>query len=314
MGVPGGAVNVVVEPASGAGDRGGPRRGWLDETRATSRLGLIGRRFMRRRLAVAGLGILVGLFLLAFVGPHLGKWSYTELDYQAFQQAPSASHWFGTTATGADVYAQTIRGLQKSLIIGLLVALLSTTLSAVVGAFAGYVGGWVDRVLMWFVDLMLVIPSFLVLAILSPAFRGETWLAFVLLLAAFLWMVTARIVRGMTIALRDREYVQAARYMGVSTPRIVFRHILPNISSLLIVDATINVSAAIITETSLSYFGFGVQPPDVSLGSLIADGQPSAVTFPWLFGFAAGLLVLIVLAVNLVGDGLRDAVDPTGGR
>jgi peptide/nickel transport system permease protein len=315
MAVPGDAVNVVVEPDSGPGDRApGPRRSWLDETRATSRLGLIGRRFMRRRLAVAGLGILVGLFLLAFVGPHLGKWSYTELDYDAFQQAPSASHWFGTTPTGADVYAQTMRGMQKSLIIGLLVALLSTSLSAVVGAFAGYVGGWLDRVLMWLVDLMLVIPSFLVLAILSPAVSNKTWIVFVLLLAAFLWMVTARIVRGMTIALRDREYVQAARYMGVSTPRIIFRHILPNISSLLIVDATINVSAAIVTETSLSYFGFGVQPPDVSLGSLIASGQPSAVTFPWLFWFAVGLLVVIVLAVNLVGDGLRDAVDPTGGR
>ena len=166
---------------------------------------------------------------------------------------------------------------------------------------------------MWFVDLLLVIPGFLVLAIVSPAFRGKTWLLFVLLLAAFIWMITARIVRGMTITLRDREYVQAARFMGVSTPRIIFRHILPNISSLLIIDATINVSAAIISETGLSYFGFGVQPPDVSLGTLIADGTDSAVTYPWLFAFAAGLLVLIVLAVNLIGDGLRDAIDPTSG-
>ena len=176
------------------------------------------------------------------------------------------------------------------------------------------IGGWVDRALMWFVDLMLVIPGFLIIAILSPAFRGKTWFVFVLLIAAFLWMVTARIVRGMTISLREREYVQAARFMGVSTPRIIFRHILPNISSLLIIDATINVSVAIIGETGLSYFGFGVQPPDVSLGTLIADGTASAVTYPWLFGFAAGLLVLIVLAVNLIGDGLRDAIDPTSGH
>jgi peptide/nickel transport system permease protein len=309
MSVPSDALNVVLDPEGGAGERAP-----LDETRAASRFGLIARRFMRRRLAVAGLVVLVGLFVLAFVGPLFGQWGYSEFDYEALQQGPSTTHWFGTTVTGADVYARTLHGMQKSLIIGLLVALLSTTMSAVVGAFAGYLGGWVDRVLMWFADLLLVIPSFLVLAILSPAFRGKTWLLFVLLIAAFIWMIAARIVRGMTITLREREYVQAARYMGVSTPRIIFRHILPNISSLLIIDATINVSVAIITETGLSYFGFGVQPPDVSLGTLIAEGTNSATTYPWLFGFAAGLLVLIVLAVNLIGDGLRDAIDPTSGH
>ncbi len=282
----------------------------LDETRVPSRWGLVLARFLSRRLAVAGLLALVGLFLLAFLGPYLTRFSYTDHDYEAFLAGPSAAHWFGTTQTGADVYALTVRGMQKSLVIGLLVAVISTGLAAVVGAFAGYFGGWVDRVLMFIVALLLVIPAFQIVAILSPTFRGRTWLLFVILLAAFLWMVTAQIVRGMTISLREREYVLAARYMGVSRPRIVFRHILPNISSLLIIDATINVSGAIIAETGLSYFGFGVQPPDVSLGTLIADGTPSAVTYPWLFGFAAGMLVLIVLSVNLVGDGLRDALDP----
>jgi peptide/nickel transport system permease protein len=271
------------------------------------------RRFLGRRLALAGLVVLVLLFVLAFAGPHLTRWSYTDKDYAAFLSGPSTDHWFGTTQTGGDVYALTLRGMQKSLIIGLLVALFSTGLAAIVGAFAGYFGAWVDRTLMWVVELLLVLPAFLIVAILSPFFRGRTWLLFVVLLAAFGWMVTARIVRGMTISLREREYVLAARYMGLSGPRIVFRHILPNISSLLIIDATINVSAAIIGETGLSYFGFGVQAPDVSLGTLIADGTPAATTFPWLFGFAAGLLVLIVLSVNLVGDGLRDALDPTSG-
>jgi peptide/nickel transport system permease protein len=289
---------------------GGPP---LDETRVPSRWGVVLSRLLERRLAVFGLVMIVVLFLLAFLGPFLTRWSYTDHDYNAFLQGPSGSHWFGTTQTGADVYALTLRGMQKSLIIGLLVAMFSTGLAALVGSFAGYFGGWVDRVLMWFVDLLLVLPSFLIVAILSPTFRGKTWLVFVVLLAAFLWMVTARIVRGMTISLREREYVLAARYMGVPAPVIIFRHILPNISSLLIIDATINVSAAIISETGLSYFGFGVQPPDVSLGTLIADGTNSAVTYPWLFMFAAGLLVLIVLSVNLVGDGLRDALDPTSG-
>ena len=285
----------------------------LDETRIASRWSLVLRRFRRRRLAMAGLVVLVFLFLLAFVGPYLGQWTYTDHDFNAFLQGPSLDHWFGTTQTGGDVYALTLRGMQKSLVIGILVALISTGLAALVGSFAGYMGGWIDRSLMWFVDLMLVLPSFLIIAILSPTFRGKTWLVFVVLLAAFLWLVTARIVRGMTISLRVREYVLAARYMGVPAHRIIFRHILPNISSLLIVDATINVSAAVISETGLSYFGFGVQPPDVSLGTLIADGTQSATTYPWLFGFAAGILVALVLAVNLVGDGLRDALDPTSG-
>ncbi len=141
---------------------------------------------------------------------------------------------------------------------------------------------------MWFVDLLLVVPAFLIIAIVSPSFRGKTWLVFVILLAAFLWMITARMVRGMTVSLRDREFVLAARYMGVSGPRIIVRHILPSMSSLLIIDATINVGAAIIGETGLSYFGFGVQPPDVSLGTVIADGTTAAVSYPWLFAFPAG--------------------------
>jgi glutathione transport system permease protein len=284
----------------------------LDETRIVSRWGLVLQRFRRRRLAMFGLVVIVFLFVLAFLGPYVSTWSYTDHDFNAFLQGPSLDHWFGTTQTGGDVYALTLRGMQKSLIIGLLVAMFSTGMAALVGSFAGYFGGWVDRALMWFVDLLLVLPAFLIIAILST-FRGKTWLIFVILLAAFLWMVTARIVRGMTISLREREYVMAARYMGVPAHKIIFRHILPNISSLLIVDATINVSAAVISETGLSYFGFGVQPPDVSLGTLIADGTQSATTYPWLFGFAAGLLVAIVLAVNLVGDGLRDALDPTSG-
>jgi peptide/nickel transport system permease protein len=307
MSVPSDAIAIIVPTDDG------PGKPPLDETRVPGRWSIVGRRFLGHRLAVMGLAVLVLLFLLAFVGPYFSKYSYTDRDFNAFLQAPSAEHWFGTTQTGADVYALTLRGMQKSLIIGLLVAVVSTGIAAIVGSFAGYMGGWVERVLMWVVDLLLVLPSFLIVAILSPTFRGKTWLVFVVLLAAFLWMVTARIVRGMTISLREREYVLAARYMGVPARTIIFRHILPNISSLLIIDATINVSAAIISETGLSYFGFGVQPPDVSLGTIIAEGTNSAVTYPWLFAFAGGLLVVIVLAVNLVGDGLRDALDPSSG-
>jgi peptide/nickel transport system permease protein len=223
-------------------------------------------------------------------------------------------HYFGTTQIGGDVYAQTLHGLQKSLIIGLLVAFFSTGLAAIVGATAGYLAGRVDRGLMWIVDLLLVLPSFLILAVLSPFFKGKSWLIFVALLAIFSWMITARIVRSMVMSLRERDFIRAAKYMGVPTYKIIFRHLIPNIASILIIDATLNVGGAILAETGLSFLGFGIQPPDVSLGSLIAGGVTSAQTYPWLFAFAGGTLVLTVLSVSFVGDGLRDAFDPGSTR
>ena len=279
----------------------------------TSRGRLVLQRFLGRKFAVSGLVVLALLFVFSFVGPLLSPWDHTSKDFDALLQPPSAVHWFGTSQIGQDVYAQTLRGLQKSLVIGLLAALGSTGIAAVVGACAGYFGGWADRALMWMVDLLLVLPPFLVIVILSPSLRGRTWLLLALLLAGLSWMLTARLVRGLAIGLRDREFVLAARFMGVPSGVIVFRHLLPNMSSLLIVDATINVAGAILAETGLSYFGFGVQPPDISLGTLIADGTRSALTFPWLFLFSGGLLVVTVLAVSLVGDGLRDALDPNVG-
>ncbi len=170
-----------------------------------------------------------------------------------------------------------------------------------------------NTILVGVIDLLLVLPGFLIISILSPAFHNRTWLIFVLLLAAFQWMITARIVRGMTLSLKEREFVHAARFMGVPGSRIIFRHILPNMASLLIIDATVNVSSLILAEVGLSFFGFGVQPPDVSLGTLIGDYSGSALTFPWQFYFPAGFLIALVLAINLIGDGLRDAFDPNAG-
>jgi ABC-type dipeptide/oligopeptide/nickel transport system permease subunit len=272
------------------------------------------RRFVRNRGALAGAVVLVLLFLLAFVGPYVTPWSYSHIDYTALRSGPSAEHWWGTNRIGQDVFAQTARGLQKSLLIGLLVAVFSTGLASLVGACAGYFGGWADRVLMFFVDLLLVFPSFLIIAIISPRLRSGGWFAFVGLLAVFGWMITARVVRSMTLSLKEREFVRAARFMGVGPFRIIWRHVLPNVASFLIIDATIAVGGAVMSETALSYFGFGVQAPDVSLGTLIASGTGAAVTYPWMFFYAAGLLVVFVLAVNLVGDGLRDALDPTSRR
>lgn len=281
-----------------------------DAATTPSRGRLVLRRFLRNKLGLTGLLVVTALFALAYLGPLVNPWSYTDQDATAYLLPPSTGHWFGTTEIGEDVFALTMRGLQKSLVIGLLAGIISTILATVVGTVAAYFGGWVDRALMWVVDLLLVLPAFLVIAIISPAFRDSSWLWFVLLLAAFLWLIAARIVRGTTLSLREREYVKAAKFAGVPPHKIIFRHIVPNMASLLIIDATINVGQAVLAETGLSYFGFGVQPPDVSLGTLIADGTSSALTFPWLFLFAGALLVAFVLAVNLVGDALRDAIDP----
>ncbi|MFJ9443983.1 ABC transporter permease [Kitasatospora sp. NPDC101235] len=281
--------------------------------RATGRGRLVLTRLLAARGAVTGAVIVVLLFALAFGGPHLTPWDYAAPDFSALHQPPSAEHWFGTNGVGQDVFAQTVRGLQKSLVIGLLVALFSTVLASLVGACAGYFGGWADRSLMFLVDLLLVFPSFLIITIVSSRLKSAGWIAFVLLLALFNWMITARVVRSMTISLREREFVRAARFMGVRPLRIISRHILPNVASFLIIDATIAVGGAVMSETALSYFGFGVKAPDVSLGTLLAAGTSEAPVFPWLFYFAAALLVLFVLAVNLIGDGLRDALDPTSG-
>jgi len=275
-----------------------------------SRGQLIRRRFFRNKSAVFGIYVIAFMFLFAFGGPLISQWSYSENDFSSLLQGPSLSHWFGTTQVGVDVFAQTTRGLQKSLIIGLLVAVFSTGLSAIVGAVAGYLGGRTDKVSMWFVDLMLVLPSFLVLVILSRFYQGKSWLLLVIGLTIFDWMITARVVRGLAMSLRERDFVRAAKYMGVPTRKIIVRHLLPNMASVLIIAATLNVGGAILAETGLSYLGFGVSAPDVSLGTLIAEGTGAALTYPWLFLFAGSILIFTVLAVSFIGDGLRDAFDP----
>jgi peptide/nickel transport system permease protein len=276
-----------------------------------SRRTLVARRFVQNRPAVVALVLLVALFVGCYAVPPLLPHSYADMDFQALLQPPGSDHLFGTNALGQDVLAQTLRGMQKSMLIGISVAVISTVIAATVGSVAGYFGGWRDRVLMWLVDLLLVIPGFILIAIVTPRIRHQsTVLWLIVLLAVFSWMISSRMVRGLTMSLREREFVTAARYMGVSNARIIARHIVPNVASILIIDTTLNVGTAILAETGLSFLGFGVQPPDVSLGTLIADGTASVTTFPWVFLFPAGVLVLIVLCANLIGDGLRDALDP----
>lgn len=294
--------------------------------RRLSRRQLVFRRFLRNKTAVLGLVIILAMTLLAIFGPFLSVWKYDEVDMTSFLKPPSARHPFGTTQSGNDMLALTIRGLQKSLLIGIAVALLSTGVAAIVGSFAAYFGGWFERIALWIIDLLLVVPSFLIIAIMTSANRsGESgfvarvfadvpiWIILIFLLAAFAWMLSARVVRSLTLSVREREYVSAAKFMGLPAPVVIVRHILPNISSLLIIDATLNVATAVLAETGLSFFGFGIKSPDTSLGTLLSVGSRQATTFPWLFLPPAIAVVLLLLAVNAVGDGLRDALDPNSG-
>jgi len=287
-----------------------PRKG---EPKRLTRSQLILRRFVRNKAALLGLLVILVLVVAALIGPYVTRWSFDEVDRRAYLKPPSERHLLGSTQSGRDMLALTLRGLRKSLLIGFLVALLSTGIAAIIGSFAAYFGGWFERISLWVIDLLLVVPSFLLIAVLATGGgRGPyAWLLLVVLLAAFGWMLSARVVRSLTLSIKEREYVQAARFMGLSAPKTIVRHILPNISSLLIIDTTLNVSSAILAETGLSFFGFGVQPPDTSLGTLLGEGARQVNSFPWLFASPAIAVVVLVLSVNAVGDGLRDALDPT---
>ncbi|SDI23327.1 peptide/nickel transport system permease protein [Actinokineospora alba] len=261
------------------------------------------------RTAALGAGVLVLLAAAAVIGPALSPYGYAQQDLTALFAPPSADHPLGTARLGEDVLTQCLRGLQKSLVIGLLAALVTTVLSAVVGTLAGYLGGRVDRVLMAAVDILLVLPPILIVAVISPALRGQSWLLLVVLIAGFQWMLTARVVRARARSLRSADFVAAAEYMGASVGRVVFRHLLPQMAPLLIIDCTMNVATAVLAEAGLSYFGFGVQAPDISLGTLVSVGSGSALTFPWVFLAPVGFLAATVIGVGLLGEGLRGGHD-----
>ena len=284
--------------------------------RRLSRRRLYLRRFLRNRGAVAGLVILVLLILFALLGSLLTPYTYTDVDFTSLTMPPSPEHVLGTNGTGNDTYAQAVHGLRRSLVIALAVSLLTTVISAFVGAAAAYFGGTAEKLILGIVHFLLVVPAFLILALVSQEAGGD-WKVLIVVLTAFGWMLNARVVWSLSTSLREREYVQAARFMGVGSVRIVLRHLIPNIGSLLIVTFTIGVVAIVTLETALSFIGFGVQLPDVSLGTMLSDGANTISSAPWLFYFPATLLTLLTMSMALIGDGLRDALDPTsrsGGR
>jgi peptide/nickel transport system permease protein len=286
----------------------GPEREFTVEARSYRQMVI--RRFLHHKLAVASLIVLILVIALALIGGRLWKYSYSEITPE-FSTGPTLDHPFGTDGPGHDVFAQVLRGAQKSVQIMLLVALVSTTIGVVLGAVAGYYRGFVDAVLMRFVDLILTLPLLAIVAVLAKMVQdAKNWFLLALVLGLLIWTGLARVVRAEFLSLREKEFVEAARALGANDRRIIFRHILPNVMGSIIVAATLTMATAILLETALSFLGFGVQTPDTSLGKLVADGQTAAQTRPWLFYFPGLFIILIVLCVNFIGDGLRDAFDP----
>ncbi|MGY1551791.1 ABC transporter permease [Microbacterium sp. A588] len=280
-------------------------------TRPMSKWTLYTRRFMRNKPAVAGIVIFILLVLFAIIGPLIAKFDHVELDFLALSEGPSAEHWFGTTASGNDTFAQVAVGLQRSLMIAVSVSLGTTILSAIIGTAAAYFGGRTEKITLTVIHFMMVIPSFLILSLLSNRSGGDWRIIALIMIFVVGWYFPARVVWTTALSLREREYVHAARYMGVGGMTIVMRHLLPNIGSLLVINFTLGIVGAVMAETGLSFIGFGVKIPDVSLGSLIGSGASTITSAPWLFYFPAAALTMLTVSMSLVADGLRDALDPT---
>ena len=279
-------------------------------TKRRSQGRMIVSRFLRHRLAVFGLALFLLLVIFAFIGPLVWRWDYFIHREIASNGAPSWDHPFGTSRAGQDYLAQVMRGTQQSIKVGLVTAVISSIVGGLLGAMAGLYGGRIDNLVMRFVDLLFVIPSLVILIVVAGFLGASTWWQTAIMLGAFAWLNTARVVRGVVLSLREQEFIEAARAMGASNIRIILRHLIPNSVNVLIVDFTLVIAVAILSEASLSFLGLGIQPPDVSLGFLINQARTSVWARPWLFYTPGVVIILIVLAINFIGDGLRDALDP----
>jgi ABC-type dipeptide/oligopeptide/nickel transport system permease subunit len=266
-------------------------------------------RFVRHRLAIIGFIGLVLITMLFIVGPMISKYGFEDVDVVNRRQGPSWDHPFGTDTIGRDLFTRTTYGGRYSLRIGITVALLATAIGTVLGAIAGFFGKWIDTFVSQVINLVLIVPALLVLSVFALKW-GAKPNGIALVLGALLWTRIARVVRGVVMQFKEQEFVMAARAAGASSRRIITRHIMPNVIGPVVVEVTLLLGTAIVLESTLSFLGLGVKPPIPTLGTLVAgakgdiDSDPIKVLLP---GF---MIVIIVLCVNFLGDGLRDALDP----
>ncbi len=271
---------------------------------------LLWRRFARRRAAVWSLVFFVVIGAACALAPVIAPYPFDGIDLDSVKQPPSLSHWMGTDDLGRDVLTRMLFGGRVSILIGLLAAVVGTFLGAAIGAAAGYHGGVIDNVLMRITDVAYAIPTLPLLIILS-AYSRAALVSMVLIIGLLSWMTTARVVRSQVLSIKEMDYIEAARSMGATDLRILARHIVPNALGPILVGATLGVGNAIMIESSLSFLGLGVQPPTPTWGNMLMDSQATMVTKPWLTLFPGLAILLVVLAVNFMGDALRDALDPS---
>ncbi len=267
------------------------------------------RRFLRHKLALAGLGVLAVLGLSALLAPWVAPYDPNAIDLRARYQPPSWTHPMGTDDLGRDMLSRVIYGGRISLSIGIASALVAVLIGTLLGAAAGFFGRWLDGVIMRFTDLMLTFPPLLLLILLASLF-GTSFVTIVLVISAVSWMNVARLVRASFLSLREQDFVEAARALGAGPVRLIVKHILPNALSPIIVAATLGAASAILTESTLSYLGLGIQPPTSSWGTMLQTAQAQISTAPWMSLFPGLMIFITVLSINFVGDGLRDALDP----
>ncbi len=250
--------------------------------------------------------------VVAIIGPLLSPHSYQTVNFDLRLAAPSFGDWhvFGTDDLGRDLFVRTMMGVQITLVVAVVASLVSLIIGVIYGAVAGYVGGRVDALMMRIVDALYALPFIFFVILLMVAFERNFLLIFVAI-GAVNWLDMARIVRGQTLALKEREFVAAARISGVSTPRIIFRHITPNLLGVVVVYVTLTVPQAILIESFLSFLGLGIQEPRTSLGALVERGTGQMEQAPWVLLLPAALLAVILYCFNFLGDGLRDTLDPT---
>ena len=268
-------------------------------------------RFVRNKAALISLCLLLLVTLTCIVGPWLLPHAFDSADWDAMSLPPSLKNWhfFGTDEAGRDLLERSLVGGRISLMVGFLATLSSVTLGIVWGATAGFMGGKVDAFMMRVVDMMYAVP-YLLIAILMVTILGREFYLVVLTITVFSWMDMARVVRGQTLSLRSKEFIEAARALGVPTRRIISRHIVPNLLGVVVIYTTVTVPGVILTESVLSFLGLGIQEPMTSWGVLIHDGAAVMEVSPWMLLFPAGLLSVTLYCFNYIGDGLRDALDP----